>query len=579
MTLTTRDLKTIEDNVLDEIDFIDRRCGVSGEDFKRDLGRSVGKLISLAESLIEMQLQTNRSARVSDLIVDVPRAVVGGQFYTYLRDGRALDTIDVADEEMFKKEARYLEDMIADANEQNRGRGRDSRDSRDRNYRDSRSGSEGSGDRFRSRQQSSRREPNPTRTAAPSQPGANRVRDAFKSRREEDDSRQRTSHQPNNSRGREEDRSPRGVPREDIVGDAFEIIIDNGITVTADNISVVSTKVPAPVYIMGEQKTIFNEKKLEVALLEGEDMDYNRHRTDRLLTTRIAGKPSVNQTGSALEESLDACRRKVAAWTTVTDDNTDEVSVNPVEANMSVTFTDKLSYYGLPSDYPTIRETLREQGLVSAPNMLAYAYVVDVCAIVHHPITVDVVERLKAASEYKQVKELVTLLIDLKADVHPEAWLSMHDRLTRGIQELFLTTMGISMTLGSIVLDWAALVEYLTSLNDQVTVSMFNKMVPWLVKLAFDYVEPEGEVGEYYLAMDERVLFLPITSDDLAFACARKYGVVSESSNSKLFKLIKELGPELDRKTSIVTLDSRRLGVLATPSALDEQFYYLGPKV
>ena len=80
MTLTTRDLKTIEDNVLDEIDFIDRRCGVSGEDFKRDLGRSVGKLISLAESLIEMQLQTNRSARVSDLIVDVPRAVVGGQF-------------------------------------------------------------------------------------------------------------------------------------------------------------------------------------------------------------------------------------------------------------------------------------------------------------------------------------------------------------------------------------------------------------------------------------------------------------------------------------------------------------------
>lgn len=557
--LSRSDLEDINTRIIEEVRFIGDRYGEAGQYFEEDTSRDRGactRLLEHSAAVVAFRLEDRDPLPFDKIVSTAVTMTVGDSFYNYAKKNRLLEALSRSEEDSFEALSRDFRDELA-AMDRARPRRDERRDRFDRGGSSARS-NDGGGDRFLRRQQ---RGDDVSNVRAPSQPAG--PRRAPRAERTEDDTVRR----------------PRGqAPMGDVRRTEPESVpaVEDGQIITTSNIKgAVTSKVLAPIYLMGTQVTVKADNQLIVKPAE-EDMDYERHRTDRMLAPRVSGKPSQAQTTDAIDAALDACRRKVNAWvTTPATEEGGEATVGPATINQSAQFIEPLAVVGMPSDYACIRQTLREEGLVTPAALLKNALVVDVRTRMPHMVSNDVIEQLKIVPEHDKTKMLVALLLSLRSDLHPEAWASLHDRLTRNIEELFLTNMGITISMSSIVLDWDDLAGFLNKQGDAGSNTLFNRFVPFLAKTVFDFDQTdEGN----FLANDERILFLPISSSELSFASARKYGHVKKEDNPKLWQLLNDLSPQLDRKTSIVTLDSHRLGVLTSPTTIDETMFFLGPK-
>lgn len=568
-----RDLEQYEDELMDAVE--DR---IRDQENDRDpeinrLELNFSNLFKAAAAVMET-LYFDDEVSVRTAISDAASMVVNASIYANLKRDRALDLIHREDEESLKDDYLDVEEIIGNRGSRSRDRDRESRrDSR----RDAAGTSRRSSDRGRDRDDRDR--------------GRDRGRDRDKDRgrdRDRSRSRDRDDHRTETT-----DRTQTDPNRDKVVAQAQKSLEENvKVRITPELVK--SNPAPfqskdkklalAPVYWVGSQAPVLLNNEITFEKI-GEEMEWEKHRTDLYLAIRKSVKPSSNLRDDAITRAM-AARDKFVE--NVVEKLSEEANVvtEKVETEFKQLITsDSIAgqFYGAGTPMAKIQTCLESLNLKYLPSHPV------IMKIEEYPMWVmdkDLTEAVEDLLNVTNLNALIPALIKISNKATPQQWTYFHDKTTLLINEILKVELEVKPYLTSVITEWQSFAKWIENYNSGSLVLWFSNNLNAAIRRTFHVYKAGGKLShalangteEKYASVSgtTRIIYLPAASENFGAGSATKLGRVLESMTPKLYQL---LAANIDNNCAtnlLVTSSDESINVYSRASALTSKVILMG---
>ena len=570
-----RYLEDLKDEVYDCVD--DQRN--DAEDDIANLDLNEDNLIKCAASVLEV-LYFDDKVSITKALKDAAQMTVNASIYATLERKRLLKYLPERLEEDLKDDFLDVSDMTESRNSRSRDSGRESRrdsrreaagsarasrasssrDTRDRDTRDRDRGREDRNDR-----------------------GGN-ARDNQRRERQNEDSTRADERQRNrdNDKARDKvvDRAAENLDTFDAKVITKELIASNPVPFCAVN----KTLALGPVYWLGAQVPVLVDGQVSYEKA-GEEMEWEKHRTDLYLAVRKSIKPSTNVRDSAITQSLDARDRFVTETVEKLEANVNAVTEQtPVEIKQVFTSDQVLGkFYGNGTALLMIQSCLETAGLRYLPNHPT------VMKVEHYPMwtmNTDLTAAVEDLLNVHSLNNLMPALIKVSNECDPVQWVYFHDKVTGLINQLLKVELDARPYLNSIITEWPDFAGWLETHANGSLVHWFNNNINVQLRRIFHVYKHGSDMqhslvdgtSEKYASVSSttNLIYVPVSSDNFGAASPTKLGRVLESVTPKLYKLL-SLNVSTDCASNLlVTQSDEHIPVYSRESALINKVILMG---
>lgn len=352
--------------------------------------------------------------------------------------------------------------------------------------------------------------------------------------------------------------------------------IKNGEVVTSDNRILTGIDF-APVYIVGDEQTIYMDGKLEVTDYSGtNEVDYEKHRVD-LFFPNIIGPTAMAATNSwtetAIRRAEQAMDLKISGFLNdpANPDAPPVADTKLFQTVKSATYGTLQVTFGLELDPIDVRDAIIESHGSTTDWFRDNALIVNVDQVVEFGKGNDALLNAQSVNKATNYLDVVKWLIGLSNFIDASRWKFIHDHITRNLNIIMLRHARLGVKVGSITGDWKELSTFLDGV-DQSKRTLMQANFPKL-RHNLDIIRDEQD-GQNQLRVKHTLVFLPVTSYECELASAStKSGIVTVEKNSKIYNLVSRLyenDPYGD--LSFVTLDGLRFGLLMSEQITSREF-------
>lgn len=552
----SRDLEPYLDDLMDGVDaeIRNQRDDNIREISRLDLNKE--SLYSCAAEVADYLYEEKRFS-VTKAIDDAAAATVNASIYANLRKNRALDALSRELEEDLEEDYNLVNDASGDDRGRDRGRGRDrDRNDRPRSARDSRAvAAQGS------------REPERDRNRG----GRDRVD------REEE---QRRADERAKLRDGTVEAAKENIEKNKIYQVNEKSISEHPELFCSPDKSLAL----APVYWLGAHAPVIIDNQIQFEKT-GENVEWERHRTDLYLQVRASIKPSVSERDNALQAAVNA--RDMYIKQVITRLENEQ---NVVEEKIATNYTQVRSeenyigkFYGVGSPIEKIQACLSDLKLNALPRHPLTVRVENYPMWVMNKELTAAVEDLVASTN---LKALIPALIRVMNVATPEQWAYFHDRTTDMINKALKVELEVRPYLNSIISEWPSFAGWLERHKNGELVSWFGNNLTALIRRTFHVYKHGSQMAHTFVdgsdekfasvSAIERIIYLPINSENFGAASATKLGRVLESGTPKLFKLLANNIDAESRTTYLATSSDESVEVHKRLTSLTTDIVFMG---
>lgn len=318
----------------------------------------------------------------------------------------------------------------------------------------------------------------------------------------------------------------------------------------------------APTYYLGSQIPYLKNGQVEI--MEIEDMEWERHRTDLYLKVRSSIQPSINVRKEAFERSIEARRLNIDQIINgLTESGNVLIQDSKVHLNNVSVQVDNSKWYGAGSGLSMLRGAYNEQVMSNELRRAENDPIQNkpvfslkspaVATIRRYPnwvINKDLHALMVRLINLESLSDLMPLLIEISNTASPEQWVYIHDLITRSFSEAMRISIGTNAYLESIVAEWNSFAQWIQNHEKGAYTLWFNSNLKRLFSRAF-IISTNDEESAHSLVdgSDEkfaslhyisRIIYIPIESEHLGLASPTKLGRVLESTTADLYRLLSE---------------------------------------
>lgn len=564
-----RDLEQYEDELMDTVE---DRIRDQEEDRDPEISRlrlNFSNLFTAAASVMET-LYFDDEVSVRTAISDAASMVVNASIYANLKRDRALDLIDRDVEETLKDDFLDVEEIIGNRSSRSRDRERESRrDSR----RDAAGTSRRSSDRGRDRD--------------------DRDRGRGRERRDDRNERSRDNVRERNTRRDTPERNTSDQARDKVVEQAQQSLEENTkVRITAELVkanpkpfqSKDKKLALAPVYWVGSQIPVLLNNEITFEKV-GEEVEWEKHRTDLYLAVRKSVKPSANIRDEVLTRSMSARDKFVE---NVVQKLTDEANVvtEKVETEFKQLITSDTiagQFYGAGTPMAKIQTCLESLNLKYLPSHPVIMKIEEYPMWVMNKELTDAVEDLLNVTN---LNALIPALIKVSNKATPQQWTYFHDKTTLLINEILKVELEVKPYLNSIITEWQSFAKWIENYNNGSLVLWFSNNLNAAIRRVFHVYKAGGKLShalvdgtdEKYASVSgtTRVIYLPTASENFGAGSATKLGRVLESVTPKLYQLLAANVDTTCTSNLLVTSSDESVNVYSRASALTSKVILMG---
>lgn len=583
-----RDLEQYLDELMDEVE--DRI-----EDQQDDQNREIARLklnfanIYRVAAVVMETLYFDDEVSVRTAIKDAASMVVNATIYALLERDRNLDLIDEEDELSLKDD--YLDVEAITGNRGGRSRDRD-RESRRDSRRDAAGTSRRSTDRStrdRGRDRDTGRDRD--RDSNRSRDRGSRDRDTGRDR--ERPTRDRSTRDRDTENNRETRRPITDPNRDKVVEQAKQSLEENAkLRITAELIKEHPLPFRAkdkplalgPVYWLGSQIPLLTNNEI-IYDRAGEEVEWEKHRTDLYLSIRKNVKPSVSIRDEALNRALVARDKFVENVIEKLSDDANVVTEKVATEFKQVITSNTVAgqFYGAGTPMAKIQTCLESLNLKYLPSHPV------VMKIEEYPLWVmdkDLTEAVEDLLNVTSLNALIPALIKVSNVATPQQWNYFHDKTTMLVNEILKVELEVKPYLTSIITEWQSFAKWIENYNSGSLVLWFSNNLNASLRRTFHVYKTGSKLSHVFVDGTEnkfasvsnttRIIYLAASSENFGAASATKLGRVLESITPKLYQLLSE---NIDNDCSsnlLVTSSDESVPVYSRASALTSKVILMG---
>lgn len=567
-------LDDLDEAILDCID--DQR-----DDREREISRldlNPDNLLKCGAQVMEV-LYFDDGVSVTRAIEDAAQMTVNASIYATLKRNRKLDDIPRDLEDELKDDFDDVSDMTESRSSRSRDRERESR-------RDSRRDAAGSGRRS-GRDGRSDRDDRDQRSS--------RDRDEDRRRDREDDQRRVDERQRRREGGnsRDDRDNDRDRGRDDKVKKAQENLDEFAQHVITKEL-IQSNPTPfclegkhlalGPVYWLGSQVPVL-EKGQVTFNKAGENVEWEKHRTDLYLKVRKDVKPTSSLRDTALSQAFSARDQFVLKAIEKHEAETNVVTEQkPVETKQVFTSDQILGkFYGDGTALAMIQAGLQEAGLRYLPNHPV------IMKIEHYPVWVmneSLTEAVEDLLNVQSLSNLVPALIKVSNECDPQQWSYFHDQVTNLINQILKVELDSRPYLTSIITEWGPFAKWIENHNQGTLVLWFSNNLNRELRRIFHVYKHGSTMAHTFVKGDKdnfasisntvNLIYVPVSSENFGAASPTKLGRVLESVTPKLYNLLAKNTDTTCARNLLVTQSDEYVPVYSRQSALTTKVILMG---
>ena len=512
---------------------------------------------------------------------DAAQLTIDAAIYAHLNKNRALDALTRDEEDDMLRDYEFVSSIIDGDNRGGRrsggrGTGRDSRQeaasSARRNGREGRDGGRtGRSDRSgRGRDDNDRGE----RGERLSRDEERRLQQEEEQRRAEE----RKQARGNSTRDAKVETAQQGL-------DANKVVTTNVMATNPGPFCSPDKQLPlAPVYWLGSQITELVDNQVKVSIA-GENVDYDRHRTDLYLAVRKSVKPSASLRDDALSKAIAARQMYVKEVIEKIEEDG-----NVVDEKVSLQFTQVKTeesyigkYYGEGSPLAKINAGLDAYSLRALPGHPLTMRIETYPLWVMNSTLTAAVEELCAATS---LNDLMTSLIRVSNECDPVQWKYFHDQTTLMINKALKVELEVRPYLQSLVTEWDSFAKWIDGYRNGELISWFGNNLQTLIRRTFHVYKHGSPMAHTFVdgtlnkfasvSATERLIYIPVDSENFGAASVTKLGRVLESATPKLYQLLSDHVDVTARETRIVTTSDESVEAHRRVTSLTNSVIFLG---
>lgn len=346
------------------------------------------------------------------------------------------------------------------------------------------------------------------------------------------------------------------------------------------------------VYILGEQVAFWVKKddgylNTIVTIDEAKDkkVEYKDHATDLLLVSRTADVRDATpdtESAYAVAERLQQMERVEALLKRIEDQSTDTNAAIKEGLQCNLVLNGYIAGINEDDYWAPAQSRLSDiPGIYSGVEDAVIAYTVANQSLwtVSDTKTAALMQSLTNSKNWNEMK---AILICLRSPILPlHYWELLHTAITNYVNFYVNVVMNVDISIGSFIDDLSSL-ETEIDKEQEIVQDLFQKGCRTVAtavanclrfEVLQELVEFEWDKDTYCIVTLDNVILLPVTTTDLALACASEIGVITPSSIPWLFKALDAIFPQLQpsaRYNKVVTSDGGVFYVV--PNALYEGY-------
>lgn len=556
------------DDLIDEVNKCLDDQENSREDAIADLQLQETGIYKLAAQVMEV-LYFDDGKSVRDSINDAAAMAVNTAIYVGLDKNRDLDRIGRSLEDELRQDYDDVQD-IRDAAEGGRSNSRDNRGG-GRSGRDSRREA-ASGDTRRTRRSRNDDAPRRTRTREERAETDNSA-EARRKRRES------STNQADEARDNKVAAAQGRIETNAQTAVTSDYVLKNPTPFCSEN-----KNLPlAPVYWLGSQHLMVVDNQVK-AERSGENVEWEKHRTDLYLAIRNSVAPSNSERDSALARAIQA-RDKFVEETIEKLKDTNNV----VEEKKETDFKQVLKssevagkFYGLGTPMAKIQTCLKPLGLKFLPKHPVIMKVEQYPGWVMSKALTEAVEVLLQVTNLDQ---LVPALIGIMNNSDADQWAYFHDKVTNLINVILKVELEARPYLTSVITEWNSFAGWLEKHDNGSMVIWFKNNFNHFIAQHF-HVYKNGSASAHALvdgtdekyasvSITQNIIYLPTDSENFGAACPTKLGRVLESVTPKLYQLLSANVDET-AENILVTSSDEQVSVYKRASSVANKVIFMG---
>lgn len=339
----------------------------------------------------------------------------------------------------------------------------------------------------------------------------------------------------------------------------------------------------APVYWLGGQNPMVINNEITMERV-GENVEWERHRTDLYLAIRNTVKPSANLRDDAVNRAINARDQFVSEKLEELKEKANVIEETKPTDYKQVLKSSEIAgqFFGEGTPMAKMQTCLGALNLKFLPSHPVIMKLEQYPTWVMNKALTEAVEELLLVSN---LTSLVPAMIKVMNECTPEQWAYFHDKVTYLINVILKVELEARPYLTSVLTEWNDFANWLEKNDGGSMIIWFKNNFNHFIRHYFHVykhgsklVHPfvDGTDAKYAsVSITQNMIYVPVESENFGAASATKLGRVLESCTPKLYQL---LANNIDDTTDnvLVTSSDEQVSVYSRTSAVQNKIIFMG---